>query len=58
MTSDHQQYSGYVYSPPAVVDIDRDGKLEMIIGTGLGFIYMINSKGKVFFLPQLRGILE
>ncbi len=30
-----------------VIDLDGDGKLEIIIGTAVGFIYLIDHKGTV-----------
>uniref|UniRef100_A0A6B2KYS3 FG-GAP repeat-containing protein n=1 Tax=Arcella intermedia TaxID=1963864 RepID=A0A6B2KYS3_9EUKA len=38
-------YKGYLYGSPTVVDLDMDGKLEIIIGTASGMIYVLNSNG-------------
>ena len=35
----------YVYSAPTVADIDHDGKLETIIGTSVGFVYVLDFTG-------------
>ena len=35
----------YVYSAPTVADIDHDGKLETIIGTSVGFVYVLDATG-------------
>ncbi len=32
---------------PTVVDMDMDGKLEIVIGSSLGFVYMITADGRV-----------
>jgi len=33
LTSDSTAYRAYIYSSPVLVDLDRDGKLEIIAGT-------------------------
>jgi hypothetical protein len=30
-----------IYAPPVVVDLDADGELEVVVGTGLGFLYRL-----------------
>jgi hypothetical protein len=35
------------YSNPIVADLDGDGKLEILVGTSVGFIYVVNSDGRV-----------
>ncbi len=47
LTTDTSLYSGYLYSSPTVADIDGDGKLEIIVGTGVGFIHMIDYEGNL-----------
>jgi outer membrane protein assembly factor BamB len=34
-----------VYSSPTIVDLDHDGKLEIIIGTSVGFLYVLDHLG-------------
>ena len=36
-----------MYSSPTIVDVDHDGKLEIIVGTSVGFVYVLNSQGSV-----------
>ena len=31
-----------IYAPPTVVDLDMDGVLDVIVGTGLGFLYVLS----------------
>lgn len=38
-------YAAYLYAPPTVVDLNGDGSLEIIIGSGTGFIYSIDCRG-------------
>jgi outer membrane protein assembly factor BamB len=35
----------YVYSTPTVVDLDHDGKMEILVGTSVGFVYALDHKG-------------
>ncbi|GBG71239.1 hypothetical protein CBR_g8542 [Chara braunii] len=45
LTTDRTSYRAYIYSSPTVIDLDGDDRLEVIVGTGLGYIYMLNSDG-------------
>jgi hypothetical protein len=49
-----------MYSSPTVVDIDSDGKLEIIVGTGVGFIHLLDHQGRNFpkFLSMFREIFS
>ncbi len=47
LTTDETVYRAYLYSSPTVADLDADGKLEVILGTSLGFIYVLDHKGAV-----------
>jgi hypothetical protein len=38
---------GNGYSSPNLVDLDSDGQLEIVIGTSAGYVYVINSAGKI-----------
>ena len=33
-----------IYAAPTVVDLDRDGVLDVIVGTGMGFIYVLDGR--------------
>ena len=35
LTSDRTQYRAYAYSAPTLVDLDRDGRLEIVLGTSM-----------------------
>eukprot|EP01025_Chloroclados_australasicus_P065169 TRINITY_DN8844_c1_g1_i8.p1 TRINITY_DN8844_c1_g1~~TRINITY_DN8844_c1_g1_i8.p1 ORF type:complete len:626 (-),score=88.92 TRINITY_DN8844_c1_g1_i8:375-2252(-) len=45
-TTDHISYRAYSYSAPTLADVDGDGKLEIIVGSSTGFLYVLNSEGK------------
>jgi hypothetical protein len=38
LSTDHTQYRAYIYSAPTVVDLDRDGKMEIVLGTSMVFL--------------------
>eukprot|EP01132_Coremiostelium_polycephalum_P000953 gene953-1208_t len=46
LTTDNTTFKAYVYNTPTVVDLDGDGKLETIVGTALGFLYVLDYQGK------------
>jgi len=46
LSTDFTKYRAYIYSSPTVADIDRDGSLEIIVGTSVGFLYVLDSKGE------------
>lgn len=47
LTTDATRYVAYIHSSPTVVDLQGDGKMEIIVGNGAGNIYVITSDGKL-----------
>lgn len=47
LSTDSTTFRAYVYSPPTLADVDRDGKLEVVIGTSV----------VLFFPPSTRARL-
>eukprot|EP01128_Nolandella_sp_AFSM9_P007561 TRINITY_DN4183_c0_g1_i1.p1 TRINITY_DN4183_c0_g1~~TRINITY_DN4183_c0_g1_i1.p1 ORF type:complete len:765 (-),score=159.74 TRINITY_DN4183_c0_g1_i1:146-2440(-) len=47
VTTDNLEYKGYVYGSPAVVDLDHNGSLDIIVGTGTGLVYVLDSYGRL-----------
>jgi len=43
LTSDHTAYKAYAYSTPTLVDVNGDGLLEIVVGTSVGFLYVLNA---------------
>lgn len=46
LSTDSTQFRAYAYSSPTVADLDGDGKLEIIVGTSVGFLYALTHEGK------------
>lgn len=34
----------YAYSSPTLVDLNGDGKLEIVVGTSMGFLYVLDAR--------------
>jgi len=46
LSTDKTKLRAYIYDSPTVIDLDSDGNLEVIVGTSLGFIYVLDKYGK------------
>ena len=44
LTTDIVQYRAYIYSSPTVADVDGDGKMEVVVGTSVGFVYVLDAE--------------
>lgn len=44
LTTAGSSRTALIYSSPTVVDFDRDGESEILVGTSLGFVYALHSK--------------
>eukprot|EP00823_Brevimastigomonas_motovehiculus_P004817 TRINITY_DN3294_c0_g1_i1.p1 TRINITY_DN3294_c0_g1~~TRINITY_DN3294_c0_g1_i1.p1 ORF type:complete len:840 (-),score=130.77 TRINITY_DN3294_c0_g1_i1:99-2618(-) len=44
LTTENAEMTAYIYCPPSVVDLDGDGELEIVLGTSLGFIYVVHAQ--------------
>nr|CAB3492633.1 unnamed protein product [Digitaria exilis] len=47
LSTDSVNFRAHVYSSPTVVDLDGDGYLDILVGTGYGLFYVIDHRGKV-----------
>ena len=45
LSTDTVSYRAYIYSSPTLVDLDRDGKMEIVVGTSVGFLYVLRADG-------------
>ena len=48
ISQEKTEYVAYLYSSPTVIDLNGDKQQEIIIGTGAGFIYIIDSNGGIY----------
>ena len=42
LSTDAVTYKAFAYSAPTVVDLDGDGVLEIVLGTSVGFLYVLS----------------
>ncbi|PNH12688.1 hypothetical protein TSOC_000387 [Tetrabaena socialis] len=45
LSTDSTTYKAYAYSSPTLVDLNGDGKLEVVVGTSMGFLYVLDHTG-------------
>ncbi len=45
LSTDAAQFKAFAYSAPAAADVDMDGKLEVFVGTSVGFVYSFTADG-------------
>lgn len=45
MSTDSTLFRAYAYSAPTLADLDGDGKLNVILGTSVGFLYVLDHRG-------------
>jgi hypothetical protein len=55
LSTDSTQYRAYIYSHPTVVDLDRDGYMEILVGTSEGFLYCLSHVGELSNLVSHSG---
>ena len=45
LSTHHVNFQAYMYSSPTVADLDADGNPEIIVGTSVGFVYVLDQNG-------------
>ena len=44
LSTRYTRYKAAVYSTPTLADLDKDGLLEVIVGTSMGWVYVLHAK--------------
>jgi hypothetical protein len=44
LTTTTTKFTAHMFSSPTLVDLDADGKMEIIVGTSVGFVYVLDHK--------------
>ena len=44
LTTDKTAFTAMIYGAPTVVDLDANGQLEVVIGTSLGLLYVLDGQ--------------
>lgn len=44
LTTATTKFTAHMFSAPTLADIDVCGKMEIIVGTSVGFVYVLNHK--------------
>lgn len=45
LTTSTPLYQAYMRTSPSVADLDGDGRLEIVVGSSVGFLYAFDSTG-------------
>eukprot|EP00879_Flechtneria_rotunda_P003998 GHRR01004239.1.p1 GENE.GHRR01004239.1~~GHRR01004239.1.p1 ORF type:complete len:449 (+),score=111.00 GHRR01004239.1:366-1712(+) len=45
LTTATTKFTAHIFSSPTLVDLDADGRMEIILGTSVGFVYLLDHKG-------------
>jgi len=56
LTTDKSKFKALLYTTPTVADIDGDGRMEVVVGTSMGLLYMLDGENgfvKRFFPVQV-----
>jgi FG-GAP-like repeat len=48
LTTDSTAYRAYMSASPALADLDGDGSLEIVVATGVGWLYVLDAQGKLW----------
>jgi outer membrane protein assembly factor BamB len=46
LTTSSTKFTAHMFSSPTVADLDADGQLEIIVGTSVGFVYVLDTQAR------------
>mmetsp|Transcript_36612 Transcript_36612/g.46648 ORF Transcript_36612/g.46648 Transcript_36612/m.46648 type:complete len:884 (-) Transcript_36612:93-2744(-) len=60
LTTDETEHRAYIYASPTVADLEGDGRFEVIVGTALGLVYVLDADTGVCrpHFPMQLGSIE
>jgi glucose dehydrogenase len=44
LTTATTKFTAHMFSSPTLADIDADGHMEVVVGTSVGFVYVLDSR--------------
>lgn len=44
LTTTKTKFTAHMFSSPTLVDLDADGAMEVVVGTSVGFLYVLDHK--------------
>jgi hypothetical protein len=44
LTTATTKFTAHMFSSPTLADVDADGQMEIVVGTSVGFVYVLDSK--------------
>ncbi|GAX73269.1 hypothetical protein CEUSTIGMA_g723.t1 [Chlamydomonas eustigma] len=46
LSTEMANFKAYAYASPTLVDLDRDGRMDIVMGTSMGFLYVLDHLGQ------------
>jgi hypothetical protein len=55
LTTDKAKFKALIHSAPTAADLEGDGRSEVIVGTSLGLLYVLDGTYSCTATPVLKG---